>query len=76
MLENVKIQDKEKLKLHCKRLKQFQKEMRCIDMKNIDELQEEYVTYLKKNRPNATLSEMDAISEVFEFMRNKIKQDN
>lgn len=75
MLENVKIQDKEKLKIHRKKLKQFQKEMRYVDMQNIDELQEEYVKYITEHRSYMTLEQLDTVSEVFEFMRKKIVQN-
>ncbi|KGM93448.1 hypothetical protein IRP63_14290 (plasmid) [Clostridium botulinum] len=75
MLENVKIQDREKLKIHCKKLKQFQKEMRYTDMQNIDELQEEYIKYITEHRPYMTLEQLDTVSEVFEFMRKKIVQN-
>ncbi|QPW62138.1 hypothetical protein [Clostridium botulinum] len=71
MLENVKIQDREKLKIHRKKLKQFQKEMRYVDMQNIDELQEEYIKYITEHKPYMTLEQMDTVSEVFEFIRKK-----
>ncbi|NFO99070.1 hypothetical protein FDC62_12915 [Clostridium botulinum] len=75
MLENVKIQDREKLKIHCKKLKQFQKEMRYTDMQNIDELQEGYIEYISEHKPYMTLEQMDTVSEVFEFMKKKIVQN-
>lgn len=46
--------DKEKLELAREKLRNFQKEMREVDLKNLDEIQEEFITYIKdkKNRYN------------------------
>ncbi|WP_080347110.1 hypothetical protein [Clostridium botulinum] len=73
-MESIKIRDSENLKISQARLRNFQKEMRYIDLKNIDELEEEYITYLRDRKPNMTLEQMDTVSETFEYMRNRIRQ--
>ncbi|MCD3321123.1 hypothetical protein G8V07_12465 [Clostridium botulinum D/C] len=73
-MEIIKIRDSENLKISQARLRNFQKEMRYIDLKNIDELEEEYITYLRDRKPNMTLEQMDTVSETFEYMRNRIRQ--
>lgn len=66
--------DKEKLELAREKLRNFQKEMREVGLKNLDEIQEEFITYIKAKKIDITLEQMDLINEVFEFQRNKIKK--